>query len=148
MLVAIVGVVVSATGCGDDAAASSGRTLDDPWLPGNSQFDESCDSCEEFADIRFPHAGDVVIKSAAQLDDPLAQWGECVSSFFVCWEQDNPVPGCVASSQCPAPCKAEFRREVVGAADEEEEIYAFNRVFVDDDAPCRPPAVEPQEVSP
>jgi len=139
--VVLVGLLaVGAVGCRDEASASS-RSLDDPWLPGNGEFDESCENCEDFVEIDDPHAGDLVIKVVDGLDDPLAQWGECISSFFACWEEEKPVPDCVAHSQCPEPCKAEFRREVSGAEDEEQEIYAFNRVFVDDEAPCRAPEV-------
>ncbi len=148
-MVLVAVLAATSAGCRDEASASP-RTLDNPWLPGNSEFDEDCEDCEDFVEFNDPHSGDLVIKAAEGLDDPLAQWGECISSFFACWEQESPVPECVASSDCPEPCKAEFVREVSGAADEEQEIYAFNRVFVDDQAPCRAPEVEndSEEVAP
>ena len=138
-----------APGCRDEAPASS-QTLDDPWLPGNGAFDErSCEDCEPFAELHDPHLRDLDLRLAPDLDDPLAQWGECIGSVFACWEDDDePLPTCVAASSCPEPCKAEFRREVEGAADVEEEVYAFNRVFVDDDAPCRQPEPADPEVAP
>ncbi len=141
--------IAAASGCRDERGARSGPTLADPWQPGNSELDPECTGCEDFADVRFAHLGDVELKVAASLDDPLAQWGECIASFFACWEvEGRPVPECVTQSVCPAPCVAEFRREVVGAVDPQHEIYAFNRVFVDETAPCGPPEVMSSEVAP
>lgn len=137
-----------APGCRDEASSSS-RTLDDPWLPGSGPSDESCEGCEPFAEIHDPHIRELDLQLDPGLDDPLAQWGECIGTFFACWDDDGrPVPTCVADSSCPEPCKAQFRREVVEATDEEQEIYAFNRVFVDDDAPCRQPESGDVEVAP
>ncbi|MEM7153562.1 MAG: hypothetical protein AAF799_12020 [Myxococcota bacterium] len=151
MFAFVVGLLVaSAPGCRDDEAASPDLPLDAPWTPGNGEFDDSCEQgCEEFLELTTPHSGELDLRLATELDDPLAQWGECIGTFFACWgDEQRPVPECVQAATCPAACKAEFTRQVVDAEDEEQEIHAFNRVFVDDDAPCRAPDDDAPEASP
>lgn len=143
------GTASTASGCNCNPDTPAAGSLDDPWEPGNSQYDESCArDCEAFLEIHDPHLGDFDIVRLPGLDDPLAQWGECIGSFFECWEADTPVPECVAASTCPAACRAEFQRIASGITDESEQIVAFNQVFVDDDAPCGQPPLDDAEVAP
>jgi len=79
-----------------------------------------------------------------ELDDAVAQWGDCVDQFRSCVDglQDPTaasVSACMESATaCPAPCREAFRRRAGDAPDLARLLTAFSEVYIDSDAPCLP----------
>ena len=87
------------------------------------------------------------LKYNPAVDDPIAQWGDCVQSIFVCLS-DNGDPAaspkskaimarsCVAASTCPVPCLERFARKASGSPKAVEQ--ALLDIFIGDNAWCLP----------
>ena len=79
-----------------------------------------------------------------ELDDAVAQWGDCVDQFRSCVDglQDPTaasVHACMANATaCPAPCREAFQRRAGDASDLAGLLTAFSEVYLDLDAPCLP----------
>ncbi len=87
---------------------------------------------------------DLVLLVDPELDDAVAQWGDCVDQFRSCVDRlQDPtaasVHACMANATaCPAPCREAFRRPAGDASDLAGLLAAFSEVYLDLDAPCLP----------
>ena len=74
------------------------------------------------------------------IDDPLAQWGDCMDSVLGCLKSgdDFDLPGCTAQSICPESCRSEYARRVEGVADKTTLVRTFQALFITKGAPCMP----------
>ena len=114
----------------------------DVWRPTTVPWDPECRSgCVEVArTVPLAHSGaELRFRMNPAVDDPIAQWGDCLESVLSCLERDGGrLAPCIDDAACPAECKAVFRTRAAGAADEDARADAFEAVFVDRAAPCRP----------
>lgn len=123
----------------------------DVWQPATTPYDPACtEGCEEVA-VREGDGHGVYgarLLYNPKVDDPVAQWSDCVMSITVCFqeeaddsmdqrEMDDVMKVCVQKSQCPSRCRDAFRAKVEGisrwSVDEELE-----NVFVGEHALCLP----------
>lgn len=140
----MLGAALLAAACGgggDDFTP----TLDEPWRPQSGEVDTECggDSCIDLAEMQSPHVGPFTFVLNKTDNGPGAQWLRCFASFAVCWDGGNAMTGCVAAAECPGPCKDEYARLAGDATDAAAQATAFEAVFMNDDAPCRPPEDSP-----
>lgn len=142
-LFALLIAVAAVAGCGGDDFTP---TLDNPWRPGSPGDVDCLSECEAIADLDDPHAGPMVLVHDPTATDGATQFGDCARSVLACWIGDADLAACVAASVCPAPCRAEYVRVLGGATDLEAQTAAVEAVFLDDGAPCAPPAAA--EVAP
>jgi len=111
----------------------------DPWLPPSVPYDPDCGSgCDE-SSIELGHLGPgFTLRVDPDVDDAVAQWGDCVESMLVCLEGGNGARDCLATSQCPQICKELFDSRAVGVTDEERLLDVFETVMIEEGAACRP----------
>lgn len=137
-----------------DAASDVGGgqpTLDDPWTPATMAFKEDLCANEQCVEVhRLAQGGhlggaQIVVVEVPGLDDAVSQWQRCVFSVMGCTEGGGAFAGCVAAADCPSPCKSAFAGKAAGKT-LDEQLTAFEAVFVDEDAPCR--ASDSAEVTP
>lgn len=123
----------------------------DVWQPTTTPYDPSCsEGCEELAVREGGTHGmsGMRLLYNPKVDDPIAQWSDCVMSITLCFEaeaddnmdqreMDDVLKICVQKSHCPSRCKDTFRAKVEGlgflTVDEELE-----NVFVGEQALCLP----------
>jgi hypothetical protein len=111
------------------------------WSPTTVPFDPACTtSCPEIARSHpLAHSEAVLaLRVNPAIDDPIAQWGDCLESVLDCFERDGTLAPCIADAACPAECKALFQAQAAAAADEEARLDVFEAVFLERAAPCRP----------
>lgn len=75
------------------------------------------------------------------IDDAVAQWGDCLQSILTCVRAEAPgeaasVDNCVDAAACPQACKERYQSASGG--DFERAQAALFSVFVETDAVCRP----------
>lgn len=87
----------------------------------------------------------MIIRTDPALDDPIAQWGDCMDSVFACVGFDGPgdeadranhLRQCVAQSSCPAACRDHFAAEASG--DLQSVVEAFQASFLEEASWCSP----------
>jgi hypothetical protein len=113
----------------------------DVWEPTTVPFDSECGDCEvvDTTDL-LPHLGGLqsTFHYNEAIDDPIAQWGDCLASMLECFQTDGGVSGCAAAAECPAECKALYEDRAPAGADELTLLEVLNGVYVNCGAPCRP----------
>ena len=122
----------------------------DPWAESTVPYDPECTSeCEVLGELADTAHGApaVTVSVNPNVDDPIAQWSDCLSDVMTC-VQDKTDPfqplevkapvfnTCVIESQCPDPCIERYQR--LAQNDSTRMEQAFNRVFADKDAICAP----------
>ncbi|WP_300543150.1 hypothetical protein [Maricaulis sp.] len=127
------------------------RPPDDLWQAATVPYDPECsEGCEVFRDqIPAGHGGrydaQLTLLVDPDLDDPIAQWSDCVDSVFTCLGTDAPrddagraghLRGCVAQSACPDPCRQRYASRSGGGLD--GAVEAFGTIFLEEDAWCAP----------
>ncbi len=112
----------------------------DVWEPTTVAFDTDCTGCVEVDETDFlPHLGiQTTFLYNEDIDDPIAQWADCLGSMLDCFEADGTVSGCAAAAECPAECKALYTTRAPPGADELTLLEVLNGVYVNCGAPCRP----------
>jgi hypothetical protein len=73
-----------------------------------------------------------------KVDDPVAQWGDCIASVLACIDGGSDASGCVVAGQCPVPCQQRVASALGGASSEEAALAAFEKVYMQSGADCRP----------
>jgi hypothetical protein len=136
-------------------AACSGATPGDAadtgaaeWTPTTVPYDPACTGCQEVGRAAMGHHGEQVISLLVDpaVDDPVAQWGDCVEAVLTCLEGGGGMRACAGSEACPAGCRQRFDDETAGVLDEVALKEAFEGVYITRGAPCRP--VDPNAPSP
>lgn len=131
----VLAVTYALNGCPDPPARL------DVWHPATVPFDPECLSgcieLERTAPLGHSEA-QIRLRINPDVDDPIAQWGDCLESVIACFERDGALGPCVEQATCPTECKALFRERAANAANEDARVDAFEAVLVDSDAPCRP----------
>lgn len=113
------------------------------WAPTTTPYDPECASgCEVIAEGEFGHVGSVTLAFNPNVDDPVAQWGDCIESFRACVDRGGDALACSESSECPEDCRATFAAQVEGVSELEAQVGVFKAVYLDEGAPCLPPLGE------
>ncbi len=129
------------------AGACTGQDLEDPWRETTVAWEPGCsEGCVTLRADDFGHIGQLEVKMNPLVDDPVAQWGGCLSSFIRCMDEGGDVLSCNAESTCPAPCRDELSRRARDLTTEAARMDAFEEVFVRRGGVCRPTA--PAQVTP
>jgi hypothetical protein len=136
----ILAICFALAACGGDDGFTP--TLDQPWHPPGPDHQAECtDQCIPILS-GTSHHGDFTIYTNPADDSPRAQWGRCFVQVMACWDPGVDLATCTAAAdRCPAPCRDEYLHQGGDSADEQQSYDAFVHVFMDDDAPCREPAV-------
>jgi hypothetical protein len=137
----------------DELATAVNRALEgcvpvlDVWQPTTVPFDPECKSgCQdELIGTKLAHGFDEAhLQWNPAVDDAVAQWGDCLASMLRCFREQHDVRACAAEGDCPTQCKALFTERAPAGADDRALLRVLDGVYVNDDAPCRPPPrVEP-----
>jgi len=128
----------------------------DLWADGNYVADPDCVAgtaeCPVFMEARpvghgSPTDGDLVLTAVHYpgLDDPIAQWGQCMDSVLTCLapaseatpeEKAGRLRACVAQAECPQACRDRFADRAGTAL--ESAMAEFDAIFVAEEAWCAP----------
>lgn len=71
-------------------------------------------------------------------DPALVAWGGCLDAVTQCLEGGGEIRQCASAERCGADCAAALDRALVGASGREAQLDAFESVFINPDAVCRP----------
>lgn len=139
------------------AASLLDRPPDDLWAAATYMPDPECEAGSPDCPVLiepFPvgHGGDasdtavtMLAVSYPRLDDPIAQWGQCMDTVLTClapaqYESDAERAGrlrsCVAEAACPQACRDRFASRA--GEDLASAHAAFLEIFVEEDAWCAP----------
>ena len=137
------------SGASGGAAGSAGTAMDVEWSPTRVPYDPSCASdCEVVEEGNYGHIGELQLLVNPDIDDPIAQWGDCIESFTVCIDNGMDAQSCSEGSVCPEECRVEYEERLVGLSDLEAQLLAFQAVYIDEGARCVPPIAPVDEGSP
>lgn len=120
----------------------------DVWASPTVPYKPDCGAeCKLFGTLQAGHGaphgaeGGLELRYDPNVNDSIAQWGDCLDSVFVCLNaaagrSPARVGDCVRDAKCPKECKDRYAARSVSTIEEAE--AAFFGVFVNKDAPCRP----------
>lgn len=126
----------------------------DVWNDTTVPYDPACaENCEMAGSLGSSHGSpplDLVFNP--KVDDPVAQWGDCVQSVFVCLQAGTSpdmddvskaqnARTCVAQSICPQLCRDAYAKQAAASPGAAQQ--AFEDIFISETASCRP-APRPQ----
>ena len=119
------------------------------WTTTTVPYDSTCkENCEVAGSLGNNHGSpEIDLLYNPNVDDSVAQWGDCLQSVFVCVSAGNKpnisqiekaglARVCVQNSTCPAPCRERYGLKAANSP--EAARQAFDDVFVNEDAWCRP----------
>lgn len=99
--------------------------FDHVWKKTTIDYDPECsDNCIELLERPAgAHGGSVRLVVNPEIDDPVAQWGDCVGSIMACYEngidsdstplhRDETMHTCILESACPAECRNHYSLDV------------------------------------
>jgi len=122
------------------------KSTSSPWkLPTVSYTSECDDDCLEnlpvLSQIETSHLRGIKILFRPDVDDELAQLGDCLDSIMNCIDEEGD-PGktfsCVEKSLCPEPCKIAYSKEFNKNMSPEEQLRGIEKVFFEDGSICVP----------
>ena len=115
-----------------------------PWQSTTVAYSDCTkENCERVETLKLDHGGEITFyRSNLPIDDPVQQWGTCLDSVVACYQGSSGTvgefAGCIAVSSCPVSCKDLFAEEIGSEKELETTITAFEAVFLDKEAKCRP----------
>jgi len=120
----------------------SGQLKEDvfnPWQPATVTYDPSCsgDKCKPAGAVSLGHFGDVEFAIQPDVDDAIAQWGDCLDSLMACMKKDGKPGDCVDRSICPQPCKQRYHESTPDDVEFLAGLDAIETLFVKNGAACR-----------
>ncbi len=139
-----VGSTSHASSGATSTAGSSSGGVSVGWKPTTVPWTPDCQGCSTVYEAETTPGGNKLrIQSNSQVDDPVAQWAECVDEALACVRAGGGAPalvGCVASAgKCPQACRDMYAAQVapvVGQPAEEQRVY--QALFVARGGACRP----------
>jgi len=110
-----------------------------PWVPATVAYDSECsgDKCKPAGTVSLGHFGDVEFAIQPDVDDAVAQWGDCLDSLMACMEKDGTPGDCVDRSTCPQACKQKYHESTPGDVEYLAGLDAIESLFVKEGAACR-----------
>lgn len=132
-----------------DETAKAPLNFDHVWKETTVTYDPTCsDGCVELLNRRAgAHGGGGKLSVDPNVNDPIAQWGDCVGSIMSCYEsrvtdesfnakREAAMHACVLESACPAECRDHYRASV---EDNMARVNAtLESVFLGERAACLP----------
>lgn len=118
----------------------------DPWKPTTVPRTAECGpGCKVIGEFDTAHGPRIRVTEQPAVDDPVAQWADCMASIRTCAEREgrDAFAGCVAKSACPRLCKDDFRRRTGTTPDVARLRASFEATFLADDAACLPKVARP-----
>lgn len=111
------------------------------WAETTVPYDPTCATdCEVVGMISPGHRGAVMpLAVNPNVDDPIAQWADCIDTFTQCMEATPDPLACMAGGSCPDACRSAYAAEVSTVPGLEGQLRVFQEMFLDDEAFCRPP---------
>lgn len=144
-----VGASTPPTQTQSDTSEVAPLNFDHVWNETSTAYDPECDeSCTEILNRpQGSHGGSVRIGVKPDIDDPVAQWSDCIESIMTCYEgrldaddfdgELNPaMHDCVLSSACPSECRDHYQSTVNDNLDALN--AALESVFLGERAACLP----------
>ena len=130
-------------------SADAPLNFDHVWNETLNEYDPECDEgCIEVLNRpQGSHGGSVRVGVKSDIDDPVAQWSDCVQSIMSCYEGqlaaadfegeiNSAMHDCVLSSACPTECRGHYQSTVDD--DLETVNRALDAVFLGERAACLP----------
>lgn len=110
------------------------------WQETTVPYDPECATdCEAVALVAPGHRGQAELLMAnPNVDDPIAQWGDCIDTFTTCMDRDRDSAACMTASSCPAECKDAYGSGLSDTEGLEAELTLFQSMFLEAGAYCRP----------
>ena len=105
---------------GGDSSMPDPGFGNDIWAPTTVPYDPECKTgCEPLAMGDYGHLGELEISYNPDVDDPIAQWADCLESFQACLFDGRDALECSQQSSCPAACRVDYESRIVGVTDVE-----------------------------
>ena len=141
-LIALLALIVLISWFSGDAPPETPgpSELTPAWSPTTEAFSLDCgNDCQTVrAEQQGRHGVQIPLVYNPAVDDPVAQWGDCVASVIQCVETDQAPASCIRNSACPANCLAALEQQVPDDANEQAALDAFEALFIRPGASCRP----------
>ena len=143
ILLAVLGVIaLLITGW----LAIRSNPLASPWKPTTVPYDSKCEgdcrkNIQEMADIETAHLRGVKIVVRPDINDAIAQLGDCLDSIMECVDKkDDPskTAVCVKESICPAECKTAYAGTFDEGMTPEQQLDGVKKIFLADGGVCTP----------
>jgi len=117
-----------------------------PWQPTTVPYDSKCEGeCQknilEIAEIETAHLRGVKIAVRPDINDAIAQLGDCLDSIMDCVDESGDVTQttiCVAQSQCPTSCKEAYAKQFNSNMSARQQLEGLDSIFLADSAICAP----------
>jgi hypothetical protein len=117
-----------------------------PWQPTTVPYDSKCEgeclnNIQEMADIETSHLRGIKIVVRPDINDEIAQLGDCLDSIMHCVdEKDDPSQtfACVAQSICPVECKESYAKQFTASMTGQQQVDGIETIFLADNAICSP----------
>jgi len=117
-----------------------------PWKPTTVPYDSKCEgeclkNLQELADIETSHLMGVKIVVRPDVNDAIAQLGDCLDSISGCIDSKgdpSQTATCVSKSQCPKPCRDDYAKRFNGGMSAEQQMNGVEAIFLADNAICAP----------
>jgi len=117
-----------------------------PWQPTTVPYDSECvgeclKNIEPIADIETAHLRGVKITVRPDINDAIAQLGDCLDTIMDCVDEKDDAKltaSCVAQSQCPASCKDAYAKKFNLSMPAKAQLDGIESIFLSDGAICAP----------
>lgn len=114
------------------------------WRATTTPYPPACDNgaCTSLHQVNLAHVDETVdIRFDPRVDDPVAQWADCLQQVFDCVKADGPTRFsiCVTGATlCPTTCRQRYTSTLAGGeGDLTREKTAFKAVYLDHSSSCR-----------
>ncbi|MDX8405742.1 MAG: hypothetical protein R8K50_06265 [Mariprofundus sp.] len=117
-----------------------------PWKSTTVPYDSKCEgdcqkNIQELADIETAHLRGVKIVVRPDVNDAIAQLGDCLDSIMECVDvKDDPSKTvvCVEESICPIECKIAYASTFNEGMTPEQQLDGVKKIFLADGGVCTP----------
>jgi len=133
-----------------------GNDHESPFAAGSVDFSAACEAeCITIAEGSLGHGaesreeGEIAMsfRYLPSADDDIAQWGDCLDSVLLCWEETHDpaasdaaragaLTACVTAASCPASCGTRFAAEAGADFASVETLFLAN--YIDEGGFCTP----------
>lgn len=130
MFLAFIAVLLVVS-CGQQGQDNSKNV----WQKPTKSFGDACtQNCELVTKLSAGHGRtqSLAVIYDPEIDDEIAQWGDCLQSVMRCTTSGGDIARCTADATCPVPCIAAFE-EMPG-----DRQSAFEAIFINDGGLCVP----------
>ena len=119
-----------------------------PWKAATVTYDSKCEGeclnrLQTVAVLNTPHLKGVKILWRPDIDDAIAQVGDCLDSIMACMDEVGGDPShtaeCVTKAKkCPEQCKKAYADQFNASMTAERQMEGVEAIFLADDGVCAP----------